>query len=414
MADSLNDATSIELKISAASGSLMPSIYANGRNQLAIEVSANAYKTVNGEDITMEISEREWQNALSLCYAESDKKLKVNGTSDWCYTLYENEFSREIVNNSANRTSSNNKPDISSDTDKLQSVTLLMFYLYTTDVNVKRIAVRCDTDNGQHYTTADNALGVEKSSVRVNAVSGLNYNSSQYLKVYPEAWVTNGIDYHFYNQIWGQSSYSHYTCTVQHKRIKIILSNGYEIKYKKIVSSGIPSSYPVKKWYVNNEAPYALVLAHSSPIDSQGNGCYLNSWYIEPEDGHRIGHPPELNPNFTGMAMYQAGWPSLYFSGSESGRYDAATWAYWPNFTKNNTSDKTPNHAASAYENEVTVYAYQLHIPNSSSIYWGLYCKPSGSQLKNTATVSITDNYGNSGQFIVSFNSDVDASITLS
>ena len=181
-----------------------------------------------------------------------------------------------------------------------------------------------------------------------------------------------------------------------------------------MLSSGIPASYPVKAWYVNDEAPYALVLAHSSPIDSQGNGCYLNSWYIEPEDGHKMGHPPELNPKFNYMAMYQVGWPSLYFSGSESGRYDAATWSYWPNFTNDNTSDKIPNQAASGYDNEVTVYAYQLHIPNSTSIYWGLNCKPSGSELKNSATVSITDNYGNSGQFIVSFNADIDATVTLS
>lgn len=410
MADSLNDATSIELKISAASGSLTPAIYANGQNQLAIEVSASAYKTVAGEDIAMDISEREWQNALSLCYAESDKKLTVNGSNGWCYSLNQNEFCREIVSSSANSSSSDKTSADNAGT--VQSVMLLIFYLYTTDVNIKRIAVRCDTDNGQHYTTADNALGVEKSSVKVNAVSGLNYNSSQYLQVYPEQWVTNGIDYHFYNQIWGQTSYNHYTCTVQHKRIKILLTNGYEIKYKKILSSGIPASYSVKEWYVNKVAPYAMVLAHSSPNDSDGNGGYLNSWYIEPEAGKKLGHPAELNPSFTSMS--QSGWPSLYFSGSESGRYDAATWAYWPNFTRSNTSDKAPNHSASAYDNEVTVYAYQLHIPNSSSIYWGLYCKPSGSQLKNTATVSITDNYGNSGQFIVSFNADIDATVTLS
>ncbi|KMJ43880.1 hypothetical protein AB204_17325, partial [Xenorhabdus khoisanae] len=233
-----------------------------------------------------------------------------------------------------------------------------------------------------------------------------------YINVDAQDWVTNGVNYHFYNQLWGQKSYDHTTCVVQHKRIKLNLKNGYEIVYKSVKNKGIPSDYVEKKWFVDNKAPFALALAHSSPNDSDGNGCYLNSWYVEPDEGQKIGHPSQLNHWFESMS--QPGWPSLYFSGSESGRYDAATWAYWPFFTSGNTNDKKPYHYVSKYNNEVTIQAYQLHVPNSSSIYWGKYCKPTYPELRNSAKIQIIDNYGNSGEFYVNFNADINASVTVS
>ncbi|KMJ43280.1 hypothetical protein AB204_20600, partial [Xenorhabdus khoisanae] len=143
MADSLNDASRVELKIEAASGTQTPSIYANGNNQLAVVVTAKAYKGITDE--ILDITDREWQESLSLCHAETNEQL----TNGWTYSTKANEYTREIPSVSLK------KLDMSEYTRNTRN--LILFYVSTKDVNIKRIAVRCDVNNKMIATTADNA-----------------------------------------------------------------------------------------------------------------------------------------------------------------------------------------------------------------------------------------------------------------
>lgn len=71
--DNPNDIDSLStLKIEAVSGNLSPSIYANGRNQLPIQITA---KAVNKDGNPLKFSNETWISILNLRFAESDKKL---------------------------------------------------------------------------------------------------------------------------------------------------------------------------------------------------------------------------------------------------------------------------------------------------------------------------------------------------
>lgn len=108
--------------------------------------------------------------------------------------------------------------------------------------------------------------------------------------------------------------------------------------------------------------------------------------------------------------MEHAGWPFPYFCGQPSGEYVGLNWVYWPHIGTDDTRgwDKLPAHA-----DEVSVYCYQLHIPNSSEIYWGLHSRPDYTTAP-AVTVTITDNYGDEGSFLLTFNPDEAGTVTVS
>lgn len=52
---------------------------------------------------------------------------------------------------------------------------IFFVYLYTDRIETKRIAVSLDTENGKYFTTADNASGAERSSIRIVAHNPIIY-----------------------------------------------------------------------------------------------------------------------------------------------------------------------------------------------------------------------------------------------
>lgn len=169
--DSPNDIDSmVTLTIHAVSKRASSSMFANGRNQVPIEIKA---KAVNKHNRVLHFSRDTWTQILNLRFAESDEKLSRDGKSGWCFTSTENEFSREIGMNSM---SSNIWMQLHAD----DSITVIM-YVYTTSINTKRIAVSVDLANGKHITTADNAAGAETMSVTIVSNSEKVYNTKDLL-----------------------------------------------------------------------------------------------------------------------------------------------------------------------------------------------------------------------------------------
>ncbi|PKF49862.1 hypothetical protein [Enterovibrio nigricans] len=173
--DSPDDISSVELSIYAASGNTQPVIYANGKNQLAIDIKAKATKENDeGDEVVLHFSDDDWRHIVNLRFADSDKKLNWGGSSGWCFTNIKNDYAREVMTEESQR----------SDVDIVENdgSVIIGMYLYTDDVNTKRIAVSIDTDNNKHFTTADNATGAEKMSIPVKAVEPIRYDMAENLK----------------------------------------------------------------------------------------------------------------------------------------------------------------------------------------------------------------------------------------
>ncbi|CAB3775396.1 Conserved hypothetical protein [Bacteriophage APSE-3] len=181
--DNPNDIDSFSvLKIKTVSGNLSPSIYANGNNRLPIQITAKAVKIVkivNGTDIIEEniplrFSHKTWISILNLRFAESDEKLNREGSSGWCFTGDKNDYSKEIQAGSHRR-----KRVVTND----DGTVFITMYVYTFDVDTKRIAVSVDTNNGKHFTTADNASSVETMDLSVQSLLPINYGLSDNITV---------------------------------------------------------------------------------------------------------------------------------------------------------------------------------------------------------------------------------------
>ncbi|WP_262348331.1 hypothetical protein [Raoultella terrigena] len=177
--DDPDDITSVDLTIKAVSGNTAPVIYANGRNQLPVEISAKAMKeNTDGSESVLIFSHATWIHILNLCYARSDEKLAWQGSSGWCFTDAENDYSREV-------TAENNEagPVLASAIRYTGTgETLITLYVYTDDISTERVAVSIDTEGGKHFTTADNASGAERSSVTVQAVQPITYLKSDLIQ----------------------------------------------------------------------------------------------------------------------------------------------------------------------------------------------------------------------------------------
>ncbi|ECF7068474.1 hypothetical protein XS74_23030 [Salmonella enterica subsp. enterica] len=400
MADSLIDLTSVELRIQAASGSLSPKIYANGRNQLKIEVIAKAYKTTeDNDDVILNIPEEEWRRCLSLCHADSDEKLVRQGDSGWCFTDTENEYCREIPNSAI----AIDQTQTSQELDDRNAVSI-SFFLYTDDININRIAVRLDLDDDRHFTTSDLAIGSEKMAVPVTAITPFKYDTLNALKVTSGEWQNRSENFERRSQVYADphGSWIKENCVIRLKEIRISLNNGYTLNYKEKRSSGIPPSYEQLKW-LNDADCDAIKLTQDM------NGGYLNAWYVEPASGAEIGYASYLNSGY--KDMNQAGWPSFYFSGEPSGEYDYGVWVYWPRFSAANPT--TPYSPASASDEQFLVYCYQLHIPNTSELYWGKNCPARGGHIAEPAIIYFIDNYGNENTLTIEFNNDPDGGVSV-
>lgn len=170
----------------------------------------------DGNEVTLNFSNDEWVHILNLRHAESGEKLTRQGSSGWSFTSNENAYAREIAG-STTADGSSFTPAVRL---SVSGSTLIKLYIYTDDVNTKRIAVSIDTDNGKHFTTADNATGAEKSSVTVRAVTPVNYDHAQNLHVIQGSWIDEINPLHHYSQQHSAAwSYSHYNSVIRQKKI---------------------------------------------------------------------------------------------------------------------------------------------------------------------------------------------------
>lgn len=412
----LNQITSVELRIQAASGSNSPAIYANGLNRLDVEILAKAIMQDpdTGDDIVLNISEAEWLRHLTLTHAPTDDPLNKEGREGWCFSESSNEFTREIPGSVTAEEAAiiQNGRLNNALASGLTSVSL---YLYTYDVNAKRISVALDLDDGRHFTTSDLSEGSEKMSVTVNAITPINYNKAELFDISDGGWVVNGTSFERRSQVYSDPHGSYVTndCVIQHKIKSISLAkNGYEILHKEVRSTGIPWGYTERTWLQGqNEVRVDAIKLIDEGDDSTRKGGYLNAWYTEPESGDIIGFNSLLNDGYGGMG--HEGWPTFYFSGEPSGAYDYGVWVYWPHFNGGD-NPANPYSSASNTEGSISVYCYQLHIPNDSGLYWGKHCKPTYPHIEDPAQVYIVDNYGNHGEFSIVFDNSINGDITIS
>ncbi|QIU88445.1 hypothetical protein [Yokenella regensburgei] len=411
----LDQLTSVELRIQSASGSNTPAIYANGLNRLDVEILAKAIMQDpdSGDDIVLNISEAEWLRHLTLTHAPTDDPLNKEGREGWCFSESSNEYTREIpgsITDEEADTVQNGRLNNS----LASSLTSVSLYLYTYDVSAERISVALNLDDGRHFTTSDLSEGSEKMSVKINAITPINYNKAELFDISDGGWVVNGTSFERRSQVFADP-HGHYTtnnCVIQHKIKSISLANnGYEILHKEVRSTGIPLGYTERTWLQGrNSVRVDAIKLIDEGNDTTRKGGYLNAWYTEPNNGEAIGFARWLNRDFGGMA--QDGWPTFYFSGEPSGAYDYGVWAYWPRFDINNPP--YPYSSASKTEGSVSVYCYQLHIPNDSGLYWGKHCKPTYPHIEDPAQIYIVDNYGNSGEFNIVFGNSIKGDITIS
>ena len=389
--DSPDDITSVDLTIRAVSGNLSPVIYANGRNQLPVEIIAKAMKeNPDGSETILKFTAKIWLHILNLRHAESDEKLISQGSSGWCFTSFVNDYSREV-----NTGDSLTEPRYMEPGDELMTL-----YVYTDDISSRRIAVSIDTDGGKHFTTADNASGAERCSVSVRAIQPINYSNVQNLKIIPDNWVTRISPLRYKDQqkaiIWANE---HYGGFIRRRKFAIVTANGYTITHKN-VPPGLSGGYKQSVLYHQKAMPHALLLV------TQPDGGYLNSWFVAP-DGYERGYLNAINWNFDDMS--DPYWPDLYFSDNVEGEYVAGTWAFWPYTEANNNSwEKFP-----VEDDCISIVCFQLYVPDTSPLYWGSDCRPN--YISDPAVpVTLIDLYGNEGTFNITFNSSVAGDISIS
>lgn len=246
--DNPNDIESVELIIQAASGISSPVIYANGRNQLAVQIIAKATrKNDDDEDVVLNFAHGTWAHILNLRHAESDQKLTWKGSSGWCFTDKENDYTREVTVSALEE-----QPIIPLADVAESGSTLFLMYVHTDEISTKRIAVSIDTDNGKHFTTADNASGAEKSSVAVRAIQPFIYSKNDITIdiVKKKGESTAKLEYSsFFDKIVTEEFDCYYDNIY-------ISSNKAQFKNCDVHSYGGGGEYPLRvaqNWAVNND-----------------------------------------------------------------------------------------------------------------------------------------------------------------
>lgn len=252
--DNPNDIEHVELTIQTVSGRSSSVIYANGRNQLPVEIIAKATKkNDDDDDVVLNFSDETWLHIVNLRLAESDEKLNWHGSSGWCFTATENDFSREVQTGAV-------KDLIPSESTTLSDGSKQIFmYVYTYNNESKRIAVSIDTDNGKHFTTADAATGAEKMSVSVNTLFSRDYTTAD---------INSSSD----DLGKGKATYSknsHIYLTTHQKNFYFSLLSNYNYIYKYEYSSyaGSDNENQLSKYWSFWEFAGGLYVGYAWPQD---------------------------------------------------------------------------------------------------------------------------------------------------
>ncbi|WP_168394393.1 hypothetical protein [Erwinia amylovora] len=264
--DSPEDITSVDLTIQAASGNLSPVIYANGRNQLPIEIIAKATKeNPDHSESVLHFSKETWIHILNLRHAESDEILTWQGNAGWCFTAVENDYSLEVLTKEYSVEPRYMEP----------GDTLITLYVYSGDISARRIAVSIDTDGGGHFTTADNSTVVERSSITVRALQPVSYLTSDLIQERVSELGKTRVTMHYTgdNVTWSKKFDGHYDnlyFSIKNKICNYTVNN-----YGK--DGKVDISYPERtsQYWVYNSDQHMLVANPSAfPEGESNNGFY--------------------------------------------------------------------------------------------------------------------------------------------
>lgn len=372
--DDPNDISSVELIVQAASGNTSPIIYANGRNQLKLEIIATAKKKNNlDDDVMMNFSDDTWMQILSLRHAESDKELNWNGSSGWCYTFTENEYSRELITSAhAGKILDKVHTEVLKDGRKLMAV-----YVYTDDVNVNRIAVSIDTSNGKHYTTADNANGDTRSSVKVSAIQAVSYHNGENISIIEDSSTHISDSLHYTSHILA-SSYDHYNGQALRTifRLKSKLGHYFlvnDVSYKPLTNSSLSSSFD-NHWNVRG-------FGSISEDSDTGKPCSVIGYCVTDES-----YDVYMWYSRKNRIAFRGGWLSERWT---AGRY------YQCYFRTQGIDVEDHTHDDENGEVTILLYTFRCWEYNTNKRGWA--------DGNGQANVHVVDNYGNEGVFKLNF-----------
>lgn len=375
--DNPNDIHSLSrLKIQAVSENRSPQIYANGRNQLPIQITV---KALNKEGNALKFSNETWLSILNLCCAQSDKKLSRNGNSGWCFTEVENEYSKEILSGSHR----SKRFLIGED-----GTAFIILYVYTYDVNTKRIAVSVDIpySYNKHYTTADIASGAETMSLTVTALSKINYNNRENIAISVGdfmntsntlGWTKRDVETTTkdnngeYTKL---SEVPHYNGYCKRRIVKIrSLYHGdfkeCKITYEKITNDEVNQG-SIKWKGISEEKCFDALQndgSYSYPCAVIGNGFSYSHYHV--------------NFWFRCKSIYVDGQVYVYRNLSFS--------RFWPWVKENHTDDDYS-------EGTLLLYKFVVPVQDFTQYSWH--------DVIRNPTVNVTDIYGNTGTFQLVFN----------
>lgn len=289
------------LKIQTVSGNPLPKIYANGLNQLPIQISVQA-STRDGA--TVRLTPEEWIDALSLCFTESDEKLKKDEKNNgWCSTIHKNDYSVEIQGTSNNEF----KPSADDGT-----FTLVM-YIYTNIVEPRRISV-CVDINGKHFTTADPPNGAEIMAITVHAIPPIDYSDKRNTDIVCGDLKDISSNLGWESRLTTEGPYAgHYNGTCQRRIVEIRPKNGQEKFKNHTISHTVIANYDANgdaeiSWIYGANQPtepcFNILQPPSNPCAvigkefSQYSNFSINVWFTCPSNIAIDGHAISVDSNY--------------------------------------------------------------------------------------------------------------------
>lgn len=268
------------LKIQTISGSVLPKIYANGLNQLPIQVSV---KAEDKDGKTVRLTSEEWIEALNLCFTESDEKLKKDGHNDgWCSTINKNDYSIEVQGLSTNEIATSANDD--------GTFTLVM-YICTNIVETRRISVSVDI-NGKHFTTADPPNGAEIMAINVKAMQPIDYADKRNTEIICYDFKTISSKLGWESRLTTEGPYADHTTGICKRRIVEIRPNklltgqekfkNHDIRYDDITNYDVNKGTTIVWIYGANQPEedcFNILQPFSTPCAVISKG-YTEKWNL--------------------------------------------------------------------------------------------------------------------------------------
>lgn len=349
------------LKLKRLSGEGVLNIYGNGLNQAALEVFVKVLDK-NRKPIT---AADEVQKGLALCFADDDSKLSWQGANGWTFTDVEGEYNGERENAKYGKTA----PIVGDD-----GTIIFKLFVSSTYVESRSISVSVTTSK-KHFTTADIASGAEKSSVDIEVVPAINYSDSENTKVIVGAFKKLSTDLLCENILNDSNSVKNGTCE---RRIVYIkpASTTNQPKFKKHDVEYDHISWQDLARHNSGRIPFTLK-GPSSPFavirkQEQKQYFQINMWY------------PRVN-DFKMSSI--VGLQLLVDGGS--------WWGF--DLHLDVKADESLNVDNGFAELLLFKFSFPINDP-VETFFW--------EPKINTPTIKLTDFYGNTGSFQLTFDDD--------